>query len=685
VGKTTLALHVATGAAGRFRDGAWLCELADIENETAVAEAVASTLGVRRQRDKTLLDSLINGFRDANALIVIDNCEHVRQPIARLVDTLATECSKLTLLATSREPLDLRRELCYLVNPLPVTRSASGEPGGPAVELFIERATESGAVLGPDDETTAAVADICQHLDGIPLAIELAASRTRAMSVTEMSVRLDERFRILDQHHQDRPHRHRTLWDIVDWSYQLLDPPTQRLFDRLSVFLGGFTTEAAKAIAGNPGNEVEDAIWTLVDRSMAQRSTGTDGSTRYHLLETLRQFGAQNLHQSDEEDATRALHLDHYTSMAVQADQAIRGPNEAPSVLQLNSEIANLRSAHQYALTIRDFDHAARLVTALHDYAMWRQFFELGSWAEATLELVSQPTSHHPALLATAGWGRCIAGDHEAAIGFATRGLEIEPTVQQSNGWLHDILAHCAYFKGDNDEGLAQADVEITRARAADDPYRLSYVLADSAVHAGLAGRDDIATPRAKEALALANRIGNPTAISMAQLTIGFITQADSPAEAISWLRASANLADTVQSHWTSAVCRGELALLLSLHGDPNEATQLLLDQFHTFRRAGDPGRVRNVILQAIPALHQLLGQEAQLDLVTLYHGSRNRPHIRIPLVDDAIADIFDQIQNDHGEAEVTAARARGDALPDTAIFDLASNLIEAAQETPAP
>ena len=265
------------------------------------------------------------------------------------------------------------------------------------------------------------------------------------------------------------------------------------------------------------------------------------------------------------------------------------------------------------------------------------------------------------------------------AIDFASRGLEIEPGVGHTNGWLHDVLAHCAYFQGHDDEGLAYADIEIARARDARDPYRLSYVLADSAVHAALAGRPDIAEPRITEALDLARRIDNPTAISMAQLVMGFTKQEDAPAEAVAWLRESANLADTVQSHWTSGVGRGSLAMLLSLHGDPNEAIELLVEQFHTFRRAGDAGRVRGVIQQAIPALHELLAPDDQLDLVTIFHGSHDRAHIRIPLADELSARAIDQIRASHSEAAVDAAAARGNALPDSDVFDLSTRLLESA------
>ncbi len=683
VGKTTLALHLAGGVASKFRDGVWVCEFADIETGDAVIEALASTLGVRQQRGQTLLKSVVNGFRHAQALIIADNCEHLREPIVELVSALTAECPDLTVLATSRESLALQNERVHPVQPLNVTDAEDDEPGGPAFDLFVQRARESGADLTVDRANSTTIAEICRQLDGLPLAIELAASRTRSMSVTEIGIRLDERFRILGHNHHDGPRRQRTLWDAVDWSYQLLDDSTQRLFDRLSVFLGGFTARAAREVADDPGGDVEQAVWTLVEQSMLVPSPGRDGTTRYQMLETLRQYGEERLRQRGALIETRDLHLGLLTEIADHADNAIRGPNEARSVRQLTDELANLRSAHRHAIATSQFDHAARLVTSLHDYAIWRQFFELGSWAEATLPLSPATTRHHPTLLATAGWGRCIAGDYDVATAFAREGLDLEAAAQHECGWLHDILAHCAYFQGDGEAGLAHGDAEIRRARASGDSHRLSYVLADNGTHATLLERHDLAAPRSQEALDLANRTGNAAAVSMAQLAMGFLHRDRDPHESITWFQQGAQLADTVDSSWTAGICRGELSLLLSLHGDPYEAVSLALTQFLIFRRAGDAGRVRSCIRMVIPALHKVLDERNHPDLVTLDSGTFGRPQIREPFIDTAVNQSIDLIDAADSEA-AGEARSRGGALGDDAVFDLALELMETAIRPPA-
>jgi hypothetical protein len=285
-----------------------------------------------------------------------------------------------------------------------------------------------------------------------------------------------------------------------------------------------------------------------------------------------------------------------------------------------------------------------------------------------------------PALRAIAGWGRCIGTDFRAAIEHAEAGLAAE-THGRECGWLHDVLAHCAYFSGDVDLGLRHGESEVARARADGDPYRLAYVLADSGTHASLSGHPDIAAVKTAEALTLAGATGCPSVVSMAQLAQGFLHRCrDEPLQAIEWFRRAADLADSVDSTWTSGICRGELALLLALHGDPAEALTLGLDEFGRFRRAGDDSRTRGVVRMVIPALHRLLGPEGWPDLVRLHGGTRGRPMIAEPHNDRAVDEVVASIESDLGAAVVADALARGSAMTDRAVFDLAQDAMEAAR-----
>ena len=328
VGKTTLALHVASGLRQQYRDGVWLCELADIVAGDSIVDAVATTLGVRQQRGKTMLASIVSAFLDAEALLVLDNCEHVRTSAGQLIGLLQRDCPRLTVLATSREPLDISGERVRHVEPLPLPGPDTAD--GPAPELFLTRARENGVSIELDPPTEVAVIEICRRLDGLPLAIELAAARARTMSVTEMSVRLDERLRLLTSTRADAPRRQRTLRDAVDWSYQLLDADEQELFDRLSVFLGGFTAEAAAAISGVSVGSVEQQIWALVDRSLVTFSM-VDVSSRYQLLETLRHYGLEHLEQTGSLTRTKNAHMRYFVELASAAGAGIARARRGPT------------------------------------------------------------------------------------------------------------------------------------------------------------------------------------------------------------------------------------------------------------------------------------------------------------------------------------------------------------------
>jgi hypothetical protein len=246
------------------------------------------------------------------------------------------------------------------------------------------------------------------------------------------------------------------------------------------------------------------------------------------------------------------------------------------------------------------------------------------------------------------------------------------------------VLAHCAYFSGDTGLGLCHGDAEVARARADGDPYRLAYVLADRGVHAGLTGHPDLAASHTAEALTLAELTGCPSLVSMAQLAQGFLHRCrDEPIQAIEWLQRAAELADSVDSTWTSGICRGELALLLALHGDPVEALTLGLGQFGRFRRAGDDGRTRGVIRQVIPALHRLLGRERWHDLLTLHAGTWGRPMIVEPHNDRAVDEVVAVIEAEIEASVAADAMARGSVMTDRAVFDLAQEAMEAARDAP--
>ncbi len=317
-GKTRLAVHVAAELAGEFGDGVCYVDLAPITHPDLVPVTAARALGLPDQPGRSTMDTLLRFVRDRQMLVVLDNCEHLLDASAALVVALLGGAPGLTLLATSREPLGVTGEATWQVPSLSLADDA--------IELFADRARLARTDFTITDDNSAAVAEICRRLDGMPLAIELAAARVRALSLTEIVDGLHDRFRLLTGGSRTAVRRQQTLRASVDWSHALLTDTERILFRRLAVFLGGFDLEAAQAVAGAGDIEryqVLDQLTLLVDKSLVV-AENTGGPTRYRLLETVRQYALEKLGESGEADAVRSRHCDYYTSMAALLDAPAR-------------------------------------------------------------------------------------------------------------------------------------------------------------------------------------------------------------------------------------------------------------------------------------------------------------------------------------------------------------------------
>ena len=318
-GKTRLSLQVAAELLGRPSDGVWLVELAAVTGQDDVAPAICEALGVVRQPGRQALDTLLDALATQDVLIVIDNCEHLIGACAKTADAILRHCPNAQLVATSREPLSISGEAIYRVPPLslprPGDRDAAALEPSDAVALFVARAKEQGAGLSADDQTSLLIASICVQLDGMPLAIELAAARLRSLSLSALNDRIDQRFRLLTGGSRTALARQQTLRATVDWSYSLLHGVEQLLLRRLSVFTGSFDLDAAEAVCGF-GNietlDVTDLLGSLVDKSLVVAEPAGP-ALRYRLLETIRQFAAERLAETDHDEAAalRAAHCAH--------------------------------------------------------------------------------------------------------------------------------------------------------------------------------------------------------------------------------------------------------------------------------------------------------------------------------------------------------------------------------------
>ncbi len=379
VGKTRLAIQVAAAMARDFDDGVWYVDLAPITDPELVPLTVARAFGLPDQPGRSTMDTLTRFIADRQMLVVLDNCEHLLDASAELVVALLRGAAQLTLLATSREAIGVAGEVSWRVPSL--------SPADEAIELFNDRARHARPDFTLTDDNAATVGEICARLDGVPLAIELAAARVRALSLSEILESLHDRFRLLTGGARTAVRRQQTLRASVDWSHALLTEPERALFRRLAVFLGGFDLEAAQFACGGAKvrrYQVLDQLSLLVDKSLVV-ADDTGGRTRYRLLETVRQYALEKLGESGEADAVRTRHRDHYTAMAAVLD-APAGSDYEQRLEQAEIEIDNLRAAFGWSRENADVELALALASSLQPLWQARGRLREGlTWLDAVL------------------------------------------------------------------------------------------------------------------------------------------------------------------------------------------------------------------------------------------------------------------------------------------------------------
>jgi predicted ATPase/DNA-binding XRE family transcriptional regulator len=431
-GKTRLAIAVAAGMADAFPDRVVFVDLSPLTDPNLVMPTIAAELGVREAIDQPLREKLAAFLASKRVLLVLDNCERVLAATPELT-ALLTASPGLTVLATSREPLHVRGEQVYPLLPLPVPDSGHvpmiEELGHvPAIALFVERATAIQPGFALTEENAAAVVAICRRLDGLPLAIELAAARVTVLPPTALLARLDQRLPLLTGGGHDLPARQRTMRDAIAWSYDLLPPAAQALFRRLAVFAGGFTLTTAEAVAGTDGaHPVLDGVVTLVEQSLLRQVSSGDEEPRYLMLETVREFGLERLAAAGEEDDTRQQHADHYLR---RSDRLARGPQMLQSLVNLTDVAAehdNVRLALGWFDHRGDIDALLRLSSMLYGLWFQRGFYrEARQWVKQALERSTHTASvARGEALVAAGFMAAFQGDYAQADSFVNEGLAL--------------------------------------------------------------------------------------------------------------------------------------------------------------------------------------------------------------------------------------------------------------------
>jgi predicted ATPase/DNA-binding winged helix-turn-helix (wHTH) protein len=543
-GKTRLAIQVASQLVDRFPDGVWSVELAALSDPQLVPQAVAQALEVKEQPARPVFETLGDYLASKKLLLVLDNVEHLLDACVRLVDEILRRCRDVAVLATSRERLGMAGELTYRVPSLMVPGPRDNVAPDAlldydGVRLFVDRARLLRPGFSVTSENAASLASICYRLDGIPLAIELAAPRLRSMSVEELSHGLDQRFALLTDSSRTALPRHRTLRSTIDWSYDLLGEPEKLFLRRLSVFAGGWTLAATEGVCAGEGIEhrdVLDLLTSLADKSLVAAEQ-EDAQTRYRLLETVRQYAGDRLEDTGESAAVRLRHRDYYLALAEEAGPKLRGAEQAEWLRRLEEEHDNLRAGLEWSLEEAGSKGGLRLCGALGRFWWTRGHFTEGrQWCTRVLGKAGaeQRTRERAYVLNAAGVLSYHQGDYPAARALQEKSLAICRELADRFGIASSLnsLGNVAFNQGDYPAARALHEESLAIRRELGDRFGI----AGSLNNLGLVARnqDDYPAARAllEESRAIHRELGDRFGIATSLSNLGnvVLNQGDHPA-----------------------------------------------------------------------------------------------------------------------------------------------------------
>ncbi|MGW4478955.1 ATP-binding protein [Rhodococcus triatomae] len=587
VGKTRLALRVAEDARRAFTGGVWFVELGELHDSELVAETVATALGLREQPGLPPLTLLTDHLASRSALLVLDNCEHLIDAAARLAESLLRVCPDLRILATSREPLAIGGESILRVPSLTVpdperTPQLQGLPRYEAVTLFAERARSAVPGFELTDENRVAVAAICHRLDGLPLPIELAAVRLRAMSAEQILERLTDRYELLTKGSRGAPTRQQSLRMSIDWSHELCTAEEQALWRRLSVFAGGFELDAAEGVCGDGMSSLEllDGVASLVDKSILIREDAGTG-VRYRMLETLSEYGREKLVEAGEFTERQRRHRDWYASLAKSADDEWIGPRQVELIRRLDREQPNLRDALTFCVTEPgEAEAGLRTAVALYPYWLCRGMSSEGRhWLDRLLE--GEPDSaelHRIRAIAVDSVLAGTQGDLVRAETLVARGRALADVLRDDDADLIVCLASAsvALFAGRLAESIPQFVDVIARYRRSTDLFRLTTALVGVAVATGVSGDEDRAIAYHEEILEITEEHGESALREYSLLALAMNRWSDDPVSATDLLEQGLRLARVVDDPLGASSCTEVLAWIAAADGKYRRAAVLM-------------------------------------------------------------------------------------------------------------
>jgi len=600
-GKTRLALQVAGDLVDTFPQGVWLVELASLSDPDLVPQTVASVFGVREVPGRTRLDTLVEYFRPRELLLVLDNCEHLVEACGHLAATLLRGCSKLRILATSREPLGAAGEVTYRLPPLssPDSRRRLARQQlmeFEAVRLFVERALQSNPAFALTDTNAPAVAHICHQLDGIPLAIELAAARVNVLSVEQIAQRLDDRFRLLSRGARTGLPQHQTLRATVDWSYELLTEPERVLFQRLSAFSGGFMLDAVEAVCagdGIPIDDILDLLARLVDKSLVIAET-LNGDVRYRMLETIRQYSRERLTASDEADTVRRRHLEWFVRLAERAEPELHGPEQITWLDRLETEHDNLRAALDVSKTPEGGAEAvARLAGAVHRFWALRGHLREGrEWFKAiSAGSASLPAGVRAKALYAAGTLAFDQGDYAQAATLCEAGLTAYRASGEAAGIALslNVLGMVARNRGDYARASTLLEESLALSRSSGQRWALAEALNILGVTARRQGDYARATALCEESLLLWREQGDKWGLAASLGHLAVVARFQGEYErALALHEESLALRKELGDRRYIAAALASLGVVARHLGDYDRASTLLDESLALSRELGD-------------------------------------------------------------------------------------------------
>ncbi|MBI5565384.1 MAG: tetratricopeptide repeat protein, partial [Chloroflexi bacterium] len=595
-GKTRLSLQAANELLDTFEDGVWLIELAPLRDAALIAQTVAETLNIREEPGRPLMTTLFDRLRTRHTLLILDNCEHLIEASAQFANALLRACANLRLIVSSREALGIAGEMSFRVPPLAVPDprqlpSLEALKQFDAVKLFADRATMALPSFTVTDGNAAAIAQICHRLDGIPLAIELAAARVKMLKAEQIAARLDDRFKLLTSGSRTALPRQQTLRAAIDWSYELLNATERAVMRRLAVCVSGWTLEAAEAIGAGEGvgkdDDAEagiifDVLDSLLNKSMIVVDYDQDQAARYRLLETMRDYAQDKLREAGELERSQQRHLDFYLALAETAEPELwRGRDRAAWLNRLEMEHANLRVALTYSQTSGAIEITARLASSLGQFWNERALFREGrQWLEAGLtqrERLSKPVLAQTLRAAARLAGR--QGDFDQAETCAQESVSIwrELGDRAKLAQALNTRAAVASERGEVERSATYNAEVLTLYRELNDRRGVAQALSDVGWAAVFLNDYARGIPLLEESLTLERQFQDTLGVAWGTLALGTARMLNGNIEAAATLlHESLTLYRPTENKWYIAGCLEGLASVASAQQQPERAARLL-------------------------------------------------------------------------------------------------------------